>query len=192
MDQTELENRATDMAGNWRKWDCFSWYAKPWDAENWCIYYTHNRDSDILSESNAAMIDKRMTQFVDSDNEDADVHPEHHNHWACGWIEGYAVRVYADNPEGNITPAFAEIASIMAELENYLVLDEEDYSQRECDAAWDAIADIAGVSPDDEDTINAIIEQVGDDGSGWECNPDEAWRHESEIREAAIALEEVQ
>lgn len=153
---TELENYAGDMVGNWQRAGNFAWYAKPSDAENWCIYYTHNRDSDILSKSNAAMIDKRMAAFLNVEN--GDVQAEHHNHWVYGWVAGYAVRVYADDTEETITPAFTELATILAELEEYPVLDEEDFYQREYDA--EAIADEAWRHENEIRQAMAALEEV--------------------------------
>ena len=60
-----LESPQT-AAGNWRKFDSFAWFDQPDDADNWYIFYTHNRDSDLLTQSNAEQIDKAMKPFVES------------------------------------------------------------------------------------------------------------------------------
>jgi hypothetical protein len=81
------------------------------------------RDSDLIAESNwnhvVAMFDK-----LDPDHEDHEVH--RFGHWAVGWVEEIAYR-----PGSAIARAADEIR---ARLDGYLILDEHDLSQRECDA----------------------------------------------------------
>ena len=89
--------------------------------EEWAIVYTHNRDSDLLDQSNADAIDKALAPFTEGDS--PDVRAEHHGHWACGWIDGYAIRVYRN---GQITEAFRAYHALAARLADYPVLDEED------------------------------------------------------------------
>ena len=98
-------------------------------AQEWAIVYTHNRDSDLLDQSNADAIDKALAPFTEGDN--PDVRAEHHGHWACGWIDGYAIRVYRN---GQITEAFRAYHELAARLADYPVLDEEDFSRREYEA----------------------------------------------------------
>ena len=125
----DLETAATEARGNWRKFDSFAWHDRPEDCEEWAIVYTHNRDSDLLDQSNADAIDKALAPFADGDN--PDVRAEHHGHWACGWIDGYAIRVYRN---GQITEAFRACHAIEARLADYPVLNEEDFSRREYEA----------------------------------------------------------
>lgn len=55
---------AAKAAGNHRRFECFAWFARPPDSDQWTIVYTHNRDSDVLEQSNAAAIAKRMAPYV--------------------------------------------------------------------------------------------------------------------------------
>ena len=82
-----------------------------------------------MDQSNAAEIDKALAPFMEE--EDADVRAEHHGHWACGWIDGYAIRVYRN---GQITKAFRAYHELAVRLADYPVLNEEDFSRREYDA----------------------------------------------------------
>ena len=125
----DLETAAKEARGNWQEFDCFGWHDRPEDCEEWAIVYTHNRDSDLLDQSNADAIDKALAPFADGDN--ADVRAEHHGHWACGWIDGYAIRVYRN---GQITEAFRAYHELAARLADYPVLNEEDFSRREYEA----------------------------------------------------------
>ena len=133
----DLESMAHEAAGNWRKFDSFGWYEQPVDAGNWCIVYTSNRDSTLLDQSNAAAIDKRLQEYLEAD--EPDIRSESHGHWLVGHVDGYAIRVY--RADGSITDAFREWCNIKAEMDNYPVLDDDDYSQREYDAALENIQD---------------------------------------------------
>ena len=127
--EIDLETGAREARGNWQKFDSFGWHDRPEDGAEWAIVYTHNRDSDLLDQSNADAIDKALAPFTEGDN--PDVRAEHHGHWACGWIDGYAIRVYRN---GQITEAFRAYHELAARLADYPVLDEEDFSRREYDA----------------------------------------------------------
>lgn len=130
--QADYETLASDAAGNWQRFDSFAWHARHDhdDADKWCIVYTSSRDSRLLDESNAAAIEKILAPYLEAD--DPDIIAERHNHWAVGYVDGYAIRVYDVN--GTITPAFRAWCDIVASLEDYPLLDEEDYSRREYDA----------------------------------------------------------
>jgi hypothetical protein len=121
---------AEKEVGNWRKFESFGWHDRPDDADGWAIVYTNNRDSGLLDQSNANAIKKALAGFLGADN--PDVVPEHHSHWACGWVDGYAIRVY--DPDGEPTSSFRAWCDIQASLKDYPLLDEEDYSRREHEA----------------------------------------------------------
>ena len=63
-----LEDAAHEAAGNWRSWTCFVWDREreiP-DSDNWAIIYTFNRDSGLLTMSNADVIAKAMEPFTET------------------------------------------------------------------------------------------------------------------------------
>lgn len=125
-----------DAAGNWQSFDSFAWMDQPEDAENWFIFYTNNRDSGFLEQSNAAVIAEELKPFIEA----GDVNEERHRHWAVGWVDGYSVRVFDE--KGNVTPAFQKLQEIAEKLDNYPVLDEEDYSKRQYDATLENIQSV--------------------------------------------------
>jgi len=133
-DSSELIETAKKAAGNWRKFESFGWSrARELDEpENWTIVYTHHRDSRLLDQSNAAAIQETLRPFLDVD--DPDIIEEHHGHWAYGWVDGYAIRVFR---HGEVTQAFRTYQEILDSLDNYPVLDEEDYSRREYEATME-------------------------------------------------------
>ena len=130
-DSVELVETAKEAAGNWRRFESFGWsrIGELDDPENWTIVYTHHRDSRLLDQSNAAAIEDALRPFLEAD--DPDILEEHHGHWACGWIDGFAIRVFR---EGKVTRAFRTYMDIVGRLDDYPVLDEEDYSRREYEA----------------------------------------------------------
>ena len=133
--EMELEAAAKAAAGNWQKFECFAWHRQPDNAENWAIVYANNRDSGLLDQSNAAAIEAAMEPFLGGD-----VMAEHHHHWACGWIDGYSIRVYR---RGRITKAFKAYHELAHRLADYPLLDESDYSRREYEATLANLPDAA-------------------------------------------------
>ena len=79
-----------------------------------------------------------MKPFLD--REPCDVMEEHHNHWAVGWVDGYAIRVFR---RGRITKAFRTWHDLQSRLADYPILDEDDYSNRVYEATLENIADAA-------------------------------------------------
>jgi hypothetical protein len=186
-----LEEAAQEAAGNWRKFDCFCWHRSRDvnESGNWAILYTHNRDSRLLDQSNAAIIDQAMESFADGD--DPDVMAEHHGHWACGWIDGWAIRVYRD---GQITEAFRKYHELAERLANYPVLDEEDYGRRELEATLANIPDAAWRLKHDydlpEDWEEEIYQWFSDNMPGAVENRDDqgGYPSEDQLRAAFEAL----
>ena len=119
---------ARKAVGNWKRFQSFAWHDRPDDAEKWAIFYTHNRDSGLIDQSNASVIEKALGRFI----ERGSVRREHHGHWACGWVDGYAIRVFRQ--DGHVTKAFSTYHELTERLDNYPILDESDYSNREYQA----------------------------------------------------------
>ena len=189
--ELELELAATKAAGNWRDFDSFCWHraSELEDADDWCIVYTHHRDSEILAQSNTAIIDKSLERFVDAD--DSDVVAEQHSHWACGWIDGYSIRVFR---KGEITDAFKVYHDLAERMDQYPILDEEDFRRREFEATLENIGESAWRLKSDFDLPDEwegdvydwlsqnrdhSVECVGDDG---------AWPEEQDLEAAFINL----
>jgi len=128
-----VEEAAKELVGNWMSFGDFSWDRS--NADQYCLVYTHNRDSGLLDQSNAEAIAEAMKPFLDRD-----VFEEHHTHWAVGWIDGYAIRVYHRR---KITRGFRTWFDLQQRLADYPVLDEDDYSSRIYEATLANIADSA-------------------------------------------------
>ena len=133
IDWSDVKSAAEKLAGNWQEFDSFAWsrgYGLE-DAERWMIWYTSSRDAGLLEQSNEKAINDRLLPF--SKGDDPDLVFERHSHWLVGHVDGFSVRVYkADGT--NITPAFEEFCRIKEALEDYPILNESDYSEREYEA----------------------------------------------------------
>jgi hypothetical protein len=136
--EMELEAAAQVAAGNWKKFDSFAWHRQPDDADTWAIFYTHHRDSGILDQSNAAAIEAALTPFTEGD--DPNVVFESHFHWAVGHIDGFSIRVYR---RGRITKAFKAYHALAERMDNYPVLNESDYCDREYEATIENLPNAA-------------------------------------------------
>jgi hypothetical protein len=90
--------------------------------EGWLVLpTTRNRDSDCLTESNFHVA---LAQ-LGGESHDVEVH--RFGHWANGWFEIIIVR-----PD---SASHLTANGIERDLEEYLVLDENDFSEREHEAA---------------------------------------------------------
>lgn len=93
---------------------------------SWPEYFSagvgQSRDSDCLEESNFAV----MLEKLGGESETVTVVRE--SHWAVGWVEWIAIHETDDR-------ALRIADEQVARLENYPVLDEDDFSNREIEAA---------------------------------------------------------
>lgn len=137
----DIQEAAEAAAGNWQRFDSFVWFRDREldDADRWSIIYTHNRDSSLLDQSNASVISKAMAPFAETD--DPDLVFEAHSHWAVGHVDGFSIRVFDAN--GKITEAFRTYHELAQAMDDYPILDESDYSERELEATLENIADAA-------------------------------------------------
>ena len=104
----------------------FAWHIDPAEVADWHIVCTRTRDSSELAESNFEVAHARIKAI---DAEHVDIH--RFGHWACGWIEYLCVKAG--------TAAYAEGERIAEAIEQYPVLDECDFSEREqasADRVW--------------------------------------------------------
>lgn len=106
-------------------------------GEIWPDYYTagvgQTRDSDALAQSNFAA----MLRALGGESETVTIVRE--SHWACGWVEWIAIHQDDEN-------ALAIADELCGRLEDYPVLDEDDWSEREQDEANDVWRDCYSVS----------------------------------------------
>lgn len=105
-------------------------------GESWPNHYSsgvgQSRDSDCLEESNFAC----MLAALGGESEVVTVVRE--NHWAVGWVEWIALE---DDGSEESAAALKIADDIRIALDDYPVLDESDYSERETTAANDVWRD---------------------------------------------------
>ena len=101
---------------------------------HWPDYYSagvgQSRDSDCLEQSNFA----KMLELLGGESETVLVVNE--SHWAVGWVEWIAIHE-------SDTAALDVADKAQAHLEDYPVLDDENFSQREWDRAanyWNSLS----------------------------------------------------
>ena len=117
-----------EVAKNPSGLDSFGNYVGETPPRDWLVVLGRNRDSDVLSESNWE------SALLLLCGESESVRVFRFGHWACGWIEYLCVA--ASSPE------HVQIGEdIVAKIADYPVLDEDDYSTREQEAADDVWAD---------------------------------------------------
>lgn len=143
--------------------------------QGWGQTFGVHRDSDLLEQSNwDAVIEHLQEKFPDS----GDYRIEGSNHWAVGWLDTLMVRVlrceceeisddtmpfiirkddkwYCEscNTFPHYTAIFRECVELRAHLDNYPILDEEDYSRRE----WEDLSEYV------EQEVNSIWNRHHDD-----------------------------
>lgn len=159
VDSPDMIERGKEAAGNWRKFESFAWLRRHEldDPDNWTIINTTHRDANLLQQSNAEAIEKEMIKYRNID----DINKHSASHWAVGWVEGWEIRVFTDESQTKVTEPFAEICKLNDALEEYPILDESDYSDKEYEAT---IANISAAcwnkAKDEEDLPEDWVEQV--------------------------------
>ena len=188
-----LENFAQQSVGNWLEFNSFFWSRQRElsDADQWAIFSADNRDSGLLDQSNAEQIAEEMSPYLDCD--DPDIFAESHNHWACGYVNGYSIRVYDSN--GNITPAFVAYYILLSALDDYPVLDEMDYSEREYDTTIENIRNSCYSILDDYELPDEWTSEVyswlweNDQSAVENCDDQGGYPSEEQIKNALERLE---
>ena len=117
-------NKLLEVYANPTGLDSTSNYMGKTPEANLLVLLGRNRESDLLSESNWETALKRLG----GESETVVIH--RFGHWLCGWLEYLCV-------EEN-TKAHELALEMEKEMEAYPVLDEEDWSEREDEAAQKA------------------------------------------------------
>lgn len=173
----------TTFVGNWRMHEAFAWSIRhrPDDADAYGLLVLRHRDSGLIDQSNAAVIRQALEPFDDGEGTGGAI-VLNCNHFAYGWMEEVAVRVYRRGTT-TTTAAFDTLARLVGRLAGYPILDELDYSRRVHAAALEGIRiAVIGVDrdalPDDwEGQVYAWLSENDDrqlenrDGNG--ARPDE-------------------
>ena len=134
------------MSGGLDSWSNYSGH----DWSGWYCGPMRTRDSGILDQSNFDVALELLGGEVEGRVEVRSV-----GHWACGWFDQIMVK----NDESNIE-SIRVLLEIKSSLEDYPVLDESDYFEREFDAACEYAEQTK------EDIADSLLALIGlDDGS---------------------------
>ena len=168
--KADILKAADECVGNWLKFESFGWADAP-DPRYWTRAELSHRDSSILDQSNAAVIERTLEE---TDPEGEDHYEISASHWAVGWTEGLAIRVFKDGTnelhgrgrghgalgmptDEDLTPCFRAFYELMSSLADYPVLDDEDYCRREHEDFEETLTESYGVS---SDHVSAIATRI--------------------------------
>jgi hypothetical protein len=141
--------------------------------EDYFVVYSKSRDSDLLTQSNFDAILKEH-----GDKEGVEVNRA--SHWAVGWVEFIMVR--KDAPRDVIEALDNDICY----LEDYPVLDENDFSSREFEETIENIKSQAKVSLTDEEA-GEVFRRLPDDDTQ-PVDGGGAWPKEESVAKAVWEL----
>lgn len=162
MDEEFVLDLAKGKAGNYLRFSSFVLDREVRDlmvpAEDWCIVYTSNRDSDLLDESNEHALLERLKDHLGWIGDGHDAEACRHSCWAHGYLDGLYLRVYKD---GKVTGAFRVYAQAMHDMEQYPILDDEDHSRRVSEQTSLNVLDVVKTVAGRHDTTPAY-EEAGD------------------------------
>ena len=163
--------------------DSFGYWGELPLFDTWSIgQFAVHRDSTLLDQSNWDAILK----ILEKQNFGAeDFQIVQTSHWAVGWVDHLAYRVLDDN--GNVTPIHSLMVQLHDEIENYPILDEDDFYTRERGAILDCIiGHAAEYIMDDvpEDWASLVYFQLSDEGEDFT----DQYVDEGAVKEALKAL----
>lgn len=95
------------------------------------VIYARHRDSSIMDDTNYTEIFRSLSILAGIRKQRDKVYDFRVNHWAVGWVEYIIVRHDA-HPD-----ILEEAAEYICALADYPCLDDETYSERQCDAILD-------------------------------------------------------
>ncbi len=153
------------------------------DLSEYYVLIAHTRDSELLEESNwdciKAELEKRFT-FADSIEgikANSELLLGYFSHWACGWIE--SIMIHESNEK-----ALMIGDDIKAELLNYPVYNDDDYSEKQFNS-WYANCETAVKDYLNDNSIEGMDDKIGEiiRAGDWEINED-LWPEPKQIETA--------
>lgn len=96
------------------------------DRPDWIIAASIHRDSSDLEQSNFAVMEARLLAEPGVDGNQ--IRTERSSHWAVGWVDYLII-------DPACSAAIALVEKLRGQLNDYPVLDERDFSEREMESA---------------------------------------------------------
>lgn len=139
------------------------------------------RDSGLIEESNWAVAVAALEAACGAESMENGWIVVNDSHWAVGWVEHFAVAPGS--------AAAAVIEDLEAQIEDYPILDESDYSDRESEAYSESFSDALKYAGVDAEHLVAIRDWL-DQSEDWSEEYDryEGWVSDKAIRAACAAL----
>lgn len=110
------------------------------------------RDSDARERTNYETIRADLTsRFAD------DVYVHGASHWASGWIDQLAVRVFTDQTQTTVTEAFTAALAWRQTLAEHAVLDDAAHSAAEWEEFTDTLEHWDGVTAENLDAVAQVL-----------------------------------
>lgn len=144
--------------------DSFAYYGDLPIGETWSQGpVIRTRDSDLMEESNA----DALIKWLESKTELEDLWQiQNASHWAVGWVDHLSFRVL--NDDGTVCdPMVNFILEWKNKIDDYPLLDEDDYSDRQFEAFSENV----------ESQIQYVLRQKYDDPDYSEEIFDKVWRY---------------
>lgn len=114
-----------------KKWKMPSYYfGEHWDG--WYVFMTTHRDAEMIDESNWESIKRDIGENPSAAEEQKGLLIVEESHWAVGWVQWMGIHE-------TDTELLMRADDIKAALDDYPLYDEQDYSNRECEAQWNMI-----------------------------------------------------
>jgi len=132
LDKSQYQERSEDAVRQSANIPDFGYYGEKDLGNTWAMTFSQHRDSDIMEESNYAVIKSDLEERFPEDVSD-----ERFNHWAVGWVDYLLVKMLDE--QGQVTPAGIATLEWVDKLDDYPLADEDDYSEREWNEASENI-----------------------------------------------------
>jgi len=146
MKTTDYQAEAEEVVEETSKLKNFSYRGEADLGRTWAITFSVHRDSELLQQSNFAVVKADLEKRFPKDVSD-----ERFSHWAVGWIDHLLVRMLDRN--GKVTKAGKAVLEWKNREKDYPVLDEEDYSRRELEATFDNIKSTGSLDEADAQAV---------------------------------------
>lgn len=189
----DVWTKAREATGNWKKFESFGASSDIEDTD--FIHILGHRDERLIGESNRLAIEAELTKVSEATNGNFWLGSS--RHWAVGCTYDVVMTpilmVDSEHPAEFLNPVFEKLAEISRALEEYPVLDETDYCQREYDATIENIKSEFGNKMSDEapeDWAEQVFSWLFDyDQEAVENRDDQGgWPTEEQIRNALAEI----
>jgi hypothetical protein len=129
----------------------FQYYGELDLGNTWGFSFSKHRDSDLINISNFDCIVEDLNENFDA----KDWEIVQCSHWAVGHIEHIAIRVL--DKHGEPTKIFEHMLEFKRALEDYPLLDDEDFSRREYEIQIEAIQEYIPSELRDEENVEQKV-----------------------------------